>query len=932
MNSARDFLRLVQYEQSLSTANRQLQLRLASPGSDYPDTDRMLLPQRVVGVESICGGIEYHVACLANSPHLPLKELIALPAEIKFVTDRGKLRSVCGIVTEARAGNYDGGLAAYHLVVRDALAIMEKRVGNRIFRYQNELDIVRVLFDEWRHSNVVFAGAFEYELDPLFDMRQFPAREQTMQYNESDAAFVRRLLKRRGVSWYFRPGRSRHSVVDRAHDLAPTHTLVLFNETGSSLQKNAAGTVRYHREDATDKRDVIRSWTGARSLQPGRSTRHSWDYKNPLGAQFMTTSAIGTADQGSNGNELAASLDDYMVEVPHWGNDVEDHWRLGHLRMSRHNYGAKCFYGEGCVRDFCAGEYFTLVGHPEIDTHPETERDFIITELEVTARNNLPKDLTARAERLFAHGRRPLKQDSGDVDRAGLVQIRFTAVRRGVPIVPDFDPRVDLPHPQLQSAIVVGPPNEEVHCDALGRVKIRFPVMRVADHKHAHGSGAPDGPGDSAWVRVASNWAGSGPGSQHQCGTLGLPRVGTEILVSFLGGDPDKPIIVGQVFNQRGEPPALSPRGGLPGNRYLSGMKSSEVGGQRGNQLRFDDTRGQISAQLASDHGTSQLNLGYLTDPRADGAGKPRGEGAELRSDDAVAIRAAQGVLITAEPAPQAEGAQLGRAGLIGLAEVMQSVANEMARLAKEHAGDEDTGRLAELADKLKRWDAGSNVAAGGAAGGGAPIVAVTAPAGIVVASADNLALGSEKMVNVVSAGDAEVAAGRNIFMRAARSISAFAHQLGIKLVAGRGNVTMQAHQGEVRIHSSGRISLVSAEGIDLQAPEVRVVAQGTQTDWASGTITQQSAGQHIVKAAQFVRTGPGVGDPARPDFASTRMRADERVVLRHTQTDAPLPNIRYAIELDDGSTIEGVTDREGHSSLLVSELIRVAKVTFFED
>jgi type VI secretion system secreted protein VgrG len=166
----------------------------------------------------------------------------------------------------------------------------------------------------------------------------------------------------------------------------------------------------------------------------------------------------------------------------------------------------------------------------EIDTHPATEREFVITELEVTARNNLPGDLAARAEQLFTRGRRlrlaaPAQSED---DHAGLVRIRFTAVRRGVPIVPDFDPRVDLPKAQLQSAVVVGPPNEEVHCDALGRVKIRFPGMRLADHKHAHGAGASDGPGDSAWVRVASNWAGNGPGSQQQCGTLGLPRVGTE--------------------------------------------------------------------------------------------------------------------------------------------------------------------------------------------------------------------------------------------------------------------------------------------------------------------------------------------------------------------------------------------------------------------
>ncbi len=798
MESASEFLRILQHEHAFSTTNRQIRLRQADSR-----LDDVLLPQSVTGTESICGGIDYRIACLASTPRLPLKELIAQPMELQFVTDRGQRRSVCGIVTEARAGDSDGGLAVYHLVLRDALAVMEKRTGSRIFRFRNELEIVQVLFDEWRRSNGVMAGAFDYEIDALLDMRHFPPREQTMQYNETDAQFVRRLLKRRGISWYIRPGRSRQRAAAPLQDDPPAHTLVLFTDAANSLRPNAAGTVRYHREDATDRRDVVTAWAGVRRLQPSRSARHSWDYKNPLGAAFMSTDSHGNADQGPYGNELAASLDDYLIEIPHAGNDSEDHWRLGRLRMDRHVLETKCFHGEGCVRDFCSGVYFTDTAHPEIYTHPQSEREFIITELALTARNNLPRDLAERAQRLFAGGGRhagdpPAPQRDGGADeQAGLVQVRFTAVRRGVPLVPAFDPRVDLPHPQLQSAVVVGPRDEEVHCDGLGRVKIRFPGMRGRDHAHAHGAGASDTPADSAWVRVAANWAGNGPGSRQQCGTVSLPRVGTEVLVAFLGGDPDRPVILCQVYNQRGEPPALSANGGLPGNRYLSGMRSREVGGVRGNQLCLDDTGGQISAQLASDHGTSQLNLGWLTHPRQNGRGEPRGEGAELRSDRQVAVRGKRGVLVTAEASDKAEGAQMARAGLVGLTELMQSVVDEMARLAERHARDEkSTGDLAGLVAKLKQWDGGSNVAP--QAAGGAPMVAVAAPAGIVVASQQDLALASEKQVAMASGGDVAVSAGHNIFVRAARGLSAFAQALGIKLVAGRGDVSVEAQHGAV--------------------------------------------------------------------------------------------------------------------------------------
>ncbi|MCS0807807.1 type VI secretion system tip protein VgrG [Massilia agilis] len=923
MESTAEFLRVLQHEQSLSTAHRQLRLRLAH--SDQLSDD-VLLPQRVEGGESICDGLEYRVSCVASSPALPLKELIALPAEIQIVTDRGQLRSVCGIVTEARAGDFDGGLATYQLVLRDALSIMEKRTNSRVFRYQNELEIVQVLFDEWRHSNSVLAGAFEYELDPLFDMRQFPPREQVMQHNESDAAFVRRLLKRRGVSWVFRAGRSRNTAVDPAHDLVPAHTLVLFNDA-NSLPQNAAGAVRYHRDGATEKRDTITTWSAARQLQPGSTTRHSWDYKNPSGGHFMLATARGVADQGASGNQLAATLDDYLVEMPHAGNDIEDHWRLGQLRMNRHEFQTKCFHGEGSVRDFCAGEYFSLTGHPEIDTHPAAERDFVLTEVRLSAQNNLPKDLSERVDALLRRNHWIDGVDHAAVGDDGQMRVRvsFTAVRRGVPVVPAFDPRTDLPHPQLQSALVVGPPNEEVHCDPLGRVKIRFPGMRDEDHKHAHGAGASNSPADSAWVRVASNWAGNGPGSQQQCGTLGLPRVGTEVLVAFLGGDPDKPVVISQLFNQRAVPPALSKAGDLPGNRYLSGARSREVGGARGNQLRFDDTRGQISAQVASDHAASELNLGWLTEPKANGHGEPRGEGAELRSDEAVAVRGGKGVLLSAHPARHAMSDQLERGHLTGLAELMQGMLDELSRLAVAHTEDEESQpRLAELVDKLKRWHEGTNLSPDGAPVGEArqPILAGAAPGGIILGSNDNLALGAQTKIDVVSVGDTELSTGRNLFLRAARSLSLFVHELGMRFVAAKGDVVFQTHKGKVEVKSADEISLIATKGISIQAPFVRIVGDGAQTTWTAGTIVQKSSHEQRLEAAHFQMITGTAGSPEVAAAPESSLETDERIIAVDWQTGLPARGRRYIAKHEDGTTIEGVTDEEGRTSILQSYAI----------
>jgi type VI secretion system secreted protein VgrG len=199
----------------------------------------------------------------------------------------------------------------------------------------------------------------------------------------------------------------------------------------------------------------------------------------------------------------------------------------------------------------------------------------------------------------------------------------------------------------------------------------------------------------------------------------------------------------------------------------------------------------------------------------------------------------------------------------------------------------------------------------------------MTAPAGIIVASADNAAIGSEKQVNIASGSDTEFVAGRNLFMRAGRQISMFAHQLGAKVVAGRGNVTLQANHGNVEVQSAARISLIAAEGIYLEAPEVKVVGGGAQTNWSDGSVVHQSSAKHVLKAPLFERTGPTGASPMAARFANAKMPTDERLVLRDEQTEEPIPNQRYIAHLEDGGTVDGVTDERGRTTLVVGQLIQ---------
>jgi type VI secretion system secreted protein VgrG len=886
----------------LSEANRPIRLRLADSKSVL---DNVLLVKKVDGHEELCGGLEYRLYCVSTYATLPLKELIALPVELQFVTDRGNIRSVCGIVAEASAGQSDGGLATYHLVVRDSLALMDQRVNTRVFRNVNEIDLSAALINEWRAINPILSRVLDVDFSGVTNA--YPAREFTMQHNESDAAFLRRLWKRRGISWFIRPGQASETGGDQT----PTHTLVLF-DSSYVLGQNEAAAIRFQSDLATKTFDSIYNWSASRTLRSGSVSRQTWDYKT---GALMSVHAQTVMRMGEAGTQFAFSLDDYLVDPPHAGDDVADYRRLGELRIQRHEYESKCFYGEGGVRDLCVGEWFRLDGHPEIDSHPEEQREFVLTELWVSAENSLPKTMDEVVERLFSvngwdSGIAASELAGASEKRDMRYTNRFSCVRRGIPIVPAFDPRTDLPRTTLQSAVVVGPLGEEVHCDALGRVKLRFPGTREQDH--TSGPGASDSDRDSAWVRVASFWASDKWGSMH------LPRVGDEVLVDFLGGDPDKPVIVGSMYG-RPLPPAFSHVGELPGNRFLAGIKSKEVKGMRYNQLRFDDTPGQISSQLASEHGHSQLNLGWLTHPRQNGRGTVRGEGAELRSDGAVSVRGKSGVFISADGQRGAEGALLQRESLLGLTEVLQSVQEQLSQLAEAHRADPTpAAKLQNLVKRLKEWEAGTNVDPDGA-GGKTPVVAVSAPAGVAIGSQENVLLGAQSQIDLISVGTTQVSAGKTFLVRAAQTVSLFAHKLGMKLIAASGKMELQTHKDDIEITSAKRIVLSAVDEIVLQAPKVRMIAKGAQIDLGNDEIVQQCSANHTIKSAKFAHITGGGGNVAGLTLPTSDIKTDERIVLFDQQSGLPVKNRAYRAVLEDGQEIQGKTDADGRTELMHS-------------
>lgn len=674
----------------LSQKFRPLRLRWRPQEARF---EQLLLVQGVDLREAWLEGLQAQLTCVSSDPELPLQALLGQPLGIEMVTDRGGLHHTNGIITDARACQADGALRIYQLTLQDALTIMEGRVNTRIFRQLSVPRILEVLLSEWRQRSPAVAMAFDFDLDALEDIR-YPVRELCHQFNESDAHFIRRLCRREGIVWYVASPQPAHETSGMATD-TPVHRLV-FCDSAARLPRAAADTVRYHRNGATEERDAISTWNRQRRLVPGSVWRGSWDYK---AVRMGVATSQSMLDQGEAGHELARILEDGLIEAPHAADDLDDHLRLTDARMLAHEGRSESFEGSGTVRNLAVGHWFVLEGHPDLRGQDATRCEFVVTSLHQQAENNFPKALQEAIGRLL-----PISMSEKAAHDTADMRYRnqLTCRRRNAPLTPHYDPRLHLPLVHPITALVVGPADEEVYCDELGRIKVQLQGLHAEDHEHAQGAGTSGHDQDSAFVRVSSAWAGAGYG--HDV----VPRVGMEVLIDFLGGDPDKMFVAGVLHNGMNLPARFSHGGGLPGNRFLSGIKSKEIDGARYNQLRLDDTPGQISTQLASEHQHSQINLGYLTEPRHDGQGADRGEGLETRTDGHGVLRGGKGVLITAQRQDRGRGRMLERAALLETLHSLQDLAQRLSQdAARHHAEMTDVGLLDQIRMQLLAWDSG---------------------------------------------------------------------------------------------------------------------------------------------------------------------------------------------------------------------------------
>ncbi len=226
--------------------------------------------------EGLMTGIKGHLTCVSARHDLAPQLFIGVPVSIRLVTDRGALHFINAIVKDVQIGQSDGELCVYQLTVCDALSLMEKRTNSRVFRKLSVVDVVSTLFAEWRQRSAALARAFEFDTSSL-NLDRYPARELTRQVNESDAHFVRRLLRRERIAVFAKAGPAQSNK--GSGDNTPVHTLVCCDNS-MSLPEAPAGTVRIHpRDAATEERDTVTLFARHTRLVSGAASRPSWDYK-----------------------------------------------------------------------------------------------------------------------------------------------------------------------------------------------------------------------------------------------------------------------------------------------------------------------------------------------------------------------------------------------------------------------------------------------------------------------------------------------------------------------------------------------------------------------------------------------------------------------------------------------------------------------------
>ncbi|WP_312945202.1 type VI secretion system Vgr family protein [Stutzerimonas kunmingensis] len=457
---------------------------------------------------------------------LPDLDLQALLHKPAFIAFDPAGMGIHGLVHRIAQGESGKRLTRYRVTLVPQLAYLAHRTNQRIFQHLSVPQIIAQVLEE--HG--IQANAYRFQLGPVI----YPPREYCVQYDETDLHFIQRLCEEEGIHYHFE-----HST--RGH-------VLVFGDDQTSFARLGQPTAYLQDNGMTADEPVIKRFAVRVATRTSRVSRRDYDFEQPrllMGAAYRAEPA-----QASNSQP---DLEDY--DYPGRFTERARGKQLSQRALERHRSDCRLAEGSSDQPSLVSGHLL------EISDHPRREWNDLWLLTEVLHEGKQPQVLEESITN---------NVDTGDGFAQGY-RNRFSATPWDIP----FRPPLNHPKPKVlgsQTAVVTGPAGEEIHCDEYGRVRVQFHWDREgqADDK------------TSCWLRVSSSWAGD------RYGGIAIPRVGMEVLVTFLEGDPDQPLVTGCLYHKEHQVPY-----DLPANKTRTVFKTlSSPGGGGYNELRIEDRKG----------------------------------------------------------------------------------------------------------------------------------------------------------------------------------------------------------------------------------------------------------------------------------------------------------------------------------------------------
>lgn len=839
-------------------------LRLSFPRNDKPDS--IMLVNKLVAHEGLSRDFRYEVQILSDDVRIPLKHMMGRMLTVSLVREDGSLRYFNGYVTEFRLLKADGGYAFYGMVLEPWLAFTRLRKNSAVFQERTVIDITEDIFKDYEQRDWKLA---------LHD--QHGRLSCAIQYDETDYYHLHRRWEDEGLHYWY----------EHRED---GHTLWIGDKTQASEPIDAGGNtetpdeIPFRRNAGSGEDDGIDKWQAIRQIGSDSVTTGNFDYKFPR--------PQARSRDSKNEQELVPQLEVYENTGGYAFASFESGDAIAKRRMEEMDARVQHFEASGNDRTVQPGRSFRLGGHfsggprpvprgepakPSIDN-----REYLILSAAHSASNNYQAGRGAESHHTCS----------------------FTCMRKDITWRPGrgFNSKPVVMQ-GVQTAIVVGPADNEIHTDEYGRVKVQFHWDRKAKNDET----------SSAWVRVASVWAG------NDQGFIALPRVGQEVAIQWIAGNPDHPLIIGRVFNGSNLPPWS-----LPGQQALSGIRSRELtpgggnaAGGRSNHLILDDTNGKIQAQLKSDHQHSQLSLGHIT--RIEGtSGRTdhRGEGWELATNAWGVARAGQGMLLTTEARPDAASPIKDMDETVQRLSEAVDLQDQLVEMAQHYGAQEkQEHQQQDAVNDLKSQNQGIQ-------GGGKtefpellePHLVVTSPAGIELSSAQSTHIASSRHTAITSGKSLSIASADGLFASVGKTFRLFVHKAGMKLIAAGGKVSVHAQEDDVEVIANKVLALLSeSDWVNIRGKK------GIRLHGANHML-------EISDQTQFFTSSPVLfhGNLETLPPKSVCQSLNEKVSGYHFDQEVnfidvfgkPAKAITYELVRDDGTVMNAKTDASGSTGV----------------